>query len=102
MSFQAYLDNIKAKTGKTPNDFRALAKEKGLVKSSEIVAWLKTEFVLVHGHANAILRTIVDADDRKVSVDDKLTRISASSICKFVAMCVSLHMYLCNAISRNL
>lgn len=50
-----------------------MAKEKGLVKSSEIVAWLKTEFALGHGHANAILRTIVDADDRKVSVDDKLT-----------------------------
>jgi Domain of unknown function (DUF4287)/Domain of unknown function (DUF5655) len=72
MSFQAYLDNIKAKTGKTPDDFRALAKEKGLVKSSEIVAWLKTEFALGHGHANAILRTIVDADGGKVNVDDKL------------------------------
>ena len=30
--FQSYLDNIKAKTGKTPADFRALAKEKGLTK----------------------------------------------------------------------
>ena len=28
MSFQAYLDNIEAKTGKTPNQFIAMAKEK--------------------------------------------------------------------------
>jgi hypothetical protein len=34
--FQSYLDNIKAKTGKTPDDFRALAAEKGLVKNGEI------------------------------------------------------------------
>lgn len=30
MSFQAYLDNIEEKTGKTPNEFIAMAKEKGL------------------------------------------------------------------------
>ena len=41
--FQSYLENIKAKTGKTPADFRALAKEKGLTKAGEIVAWLKQE-----------------------------------------------------------
>lgn len=29
MSFQAYLDNIEAKTGKTPNEFITLAREKG-------------------------------------------------------------------------
>lgn len=29
MSFQAYLDNIEAKTGKTPNEFIELAKAKG-------------------------------------------------------------------------
>jgi hypothetical protein len=28
MSFQAYLDNIKAKTGKTPEDFKKLAEKK--------------------------------------------------------------------------
>ena len=30
MSFQAYLDNIEEKTGKTPNDFIAHGKRKGL------------------------------------------------------------------------
>jgi Domain of unknown function (DUF4287) len=58
MSFQAYLDNIKKKTGKTPEDFKKLAEKKGLlkegVKAGEIVAWLKKDFDLGHGHAMAI------------------------------------------------
>ncbi len=32
MSFQAYIDNIKTKTGKTPGDFKKLADKKGLLK----------------------------------------------------------------------
>lgn len=62
MSFQAYLDNIEAKTGKTPNDFIALAKEKGFdgssVKAGEIVAWLKDDFQLGRGHAMALVHVI--------------------------------------------
>lgn len=58
MSFQAYIDNIKAKTGKTPEDFRTLAEKKGLlkpgVKAMEIVNWLKKDHGLGHGHAMAI------------------------------------------------
>jgi len=52
MSFQAYIDNIKAKTGKTPDDFKKLAKKKGLlnsgVKAMQIVNWLKEDFDLGH------------------------------------------------------
>ncbi|MNV27065.1 hypothetical protein D3C71_1182020 [compost metagenome] len=63
MSFQAYLDNIQAKTGKLPEDFEKIAHEKGLlkdgkipaeVKAGQIVAWLKEDFELGHGHAMAI------------------------------------------------
>jgi hypothetical protein len=58
MTFQAYLDNIKTKTGKTPADFEKIAKQKGLlepgVKAGQIVAWLKKDFELGHGHAMAI------------------------------------------------
>lgn len=58
MSFQAYLDNIKLKTGKSPDDFKKLAQKKGLlkagVKAGEIVTWLKSDFELGHGHAMAI------------------------------------------------
>jgi hypothetical protein len=64
MSFNAYLKNIEAKTGKSPADFRRLAEEKRLtengqlaegVKASAIVEWLKTDFQLGHGHAMAIV-----------------------------------------------
>lgn len=61
MSFQAYLDNIEVKTGKTPNDFVALAKEKGFTpatRTGEIIAWLKTEFTLGYGHAAAMAHVI--------------------------------------------
>lgn len=62
MSFQAYLDNIEAKTGKTPNQFIALAKKKGFTdpttKAMTIVAWLKEEFGLGHGHAMALVHVI--------------------------------------------
>jgi hypothetical protein len=58
MTFEAYLTNIHAKTGKSPEDFHALAIEKGLMnadtKAMQIVAWLKEEFALGHGHAMAI------------------------------------------------
>ena len=63
MSFQAYLDNIEAKTGKNIEDFKKLAEEKGFlqngelnpkVKAGEIVAWLKDDFELGHGHAMAL------------------------------------------------
>jgi hypothetical protein len=63
MSFQAYLENIKAKTGKSPADFRMLAAQKGFtdgatlktgVKAGDIVKWLKADFNLGHGHAMAI------------------------------------------------
>lgn len=59
MSFQAYLDNVEEKTGKTPNDFIALAKEKNLTKSKEILAWLKEDFGLGLGHARAIAHVIL-------------------------------------------
>jgi Domain of unknown function (DUF4287) len=63
MSFQAYIDNIKTKTGKTPEEFKKLAEKKGFlqkgeikdgIKAGEIVAWLKKDFNLGHGHAMAI------------------------------------------------
>ena len=63
MSFQAYLDNIQAKTGKSPSDFKELAEKKGFtengkikdgVKATQLADWLKQEFELGHGHAMAI------------------------------------------------
>jgi hypothetical protein len=63
MTFKAYIDNIRAKTGKSPDDFRKLAEQKGFtdggalkknVKAGQIVDWLKADFDLGRGHAMAI------------------------------------------------
>lgn len=70
MSFRAYLDNIKTKTGKGPADFKKLATDKGYMsggklranlKAGEVVAWLKNEFELGHGHAMAIVALLKGA-----------------------------------------
>jgi hypothetical protein len=62
MSFQAYLDNIETKTGKTPNQFVAMAKERGYdapdTKAGTIVDWLKQDFGLGRGHAMALVHVI--------------------------------------------
>lgn len=64
MSFHAYLDNVKAKTGKTAEELKKLAAQKGFVekgnlkagvKAGEIVQWLKEDFDLGHGHAMAVV-----------------------------------------------
>jgi hypothetical protein len=81
MSFQAYIDNIKVKTGKTPDDFKKLAEKKGFltkgaltdgVKAGEIVAWLKQDFDLGHGHSMAIYATFKGMSGN----DDKLKKKS--------------------------
>lgn len=65
MSFQAYLDNIQKKTGKSPDDFKKLAEVKGFlqngeltVKATQITNWLKEEFELGHGHAMAVYASL--------------------------------------------
>ena len=64
MSFQAYLDNIQTRTGKTPDQFRQWGVDRGFatdtgladgVKAGAIVTALKDEFGLGHGHAMAIV-----------------------------------------------
>jgi len=73
MTYKAYIDSIYAKTGKTPEDFRKMAKEKGLVKYGELLKWLKSECGLGHGHANAIILYIRDPElgKRKIREDAK-------------------------------
>ena len=58
MSFQAYLDAVEKKTGKTPNDFIAEAKRKKLTEFKDIIAWLKKDYELGTGHARAIAYVI--------------------------------------------
>lgn len=67
MSFQAYIDNVETKTGKSADDLKALAIDKGLavegnlapgVKAGAIIDWLKGDFDLGHGHAMSIVAYI--------------------------------------------
>jgi hypothetical protein len=58
MSFQAYLDNIEEKTGRTPKQFIAEAKKKKLTEFKDIIAWLKTDYGLGLGHARAMAYAI--------------------------------------------
>lgn len=71
---QAYIDNVKSKTGKSPADFKNLAEKKGFlikgvikstVKAGEILNWLKEDFELGHGHAMAIYHTLKGASKLK-------------------------------------
>ncbi len=78
MSFQAYLDTVKAKTGKTPEDFKKLAEKKGLLqpgmKAGPILVWLKEEFELGHGHAMAIFATLQATVNPKTTKDEALDK----------------------------
>ncbi|MBA3368543.1 MAG: DUF4287 domain-containing protein [Geodermatophilaceae bacterium] len=61
MSFQAYLDAVEDKTGKTPQELVHLATERSYgadTKAGEIVDWLKTDFRIGRGHAMAIVHVI--------------------------------------------
>ena len=71
MSFQAYLDSVRAKTGKTPEDFAKLATQKGLAKHGDIVKWLKADFELGHGHATAIAGVLMKQGAPKATTEDK-------------------------------
>lgn len=72
MTYKAYLDNIQAKTGKSPDDFLAMATMRGFAKDGKVVAkhaellkWLKSEIGLGHGHAMAIILYIQDSEFAK-------------------------------------
>jgi hypothetical protein len=64
VTFQAYLDNIEAKTGKKPEDFKKLSMQAGIfsptMKAGDLVAWLKQEFDLGHGHSMALWAVFKD------------------------------------------
>ena len=70
MSFEGYLRNIEAKTGTSPEQFRRLAQDKGFatadalapgVKAGQLIAWLKEDFGLGHGHSMAIVALLKGA-----------------------------------------
>ena len=71
INMEAYFRTIKKKTGKSPEDFKALAIEQGFfengalkanVKATEVIAWLKQDFALGHGHGLAIYHSLKQSD----------------------------------------
>jgi hypothetical protein len=58
MTFEAYISNIRKKTGKEPKDYFDDAIRSGVLradtKTMEFVSWLKSKSGLGHGHAMAI------------------------------------------------
>lgn len=57
MSFQAYLDAVEKKTGMTPRELLAVARQKGFdapsTKAGEVVAWLAEDYGVGRGHTMA-------------------------------------------------
>ena len=79
MTYKAYIDNIYAKTGKTPEDYRKMAQKKGLTKYGELLKWLKTDCGLGHGHANAMILYIQNPElaTKKIAEDTKKEKRTA-------------------------
>jgi Domain of unknown function (DUF4287) len=62
MSFQAYLDAIEDKTGKTPRQLVEEARARGWsgpkIKAGDVVEWLKNDYGVGRGHAMALVYVI--------------------------------------------
>jgi len=75
MSFQAYLDTIEKKTGKTPQELVDEAHAHGFgpdTMAGEIVTWLAGEYQLGRGHAMALVHVIKNGPqigDKHVGTD---------------------------------
>jgi hypothetical protein len=64
MSFQAYMNAVEKKTGMPIADLTAIARDKGFVnadgtaakgvKAGDIIAWLKADYGVGHGHAMSV------------------------------------------------
>jgi hypothetical protein len=67
MSFQAYLDALETKSGRTPRELLALAAERGLqgpsTRSAPVIDWLRDDYGIGRGHAVALLHVIKRIDE---------------------------------------
>jgi uncharacterized protein YndB with AHSA1/START domain len=91
MSFQAYLDNIKAKTGLSSQDFIDAATNKGIfkqdnLKPKDIIEWLAKDYALGHGHSMAIVavfkqKGLMNSSKNK-KTNSKLIKLEVSVLIK--------------------
>lgn len=67
---QSMIANLKEKTGKTLEEWVAIAKKSKLAKHGEIVTHLKGEHDLGHGYANLVAQTTLAGDAPAMGGDD--------------------------------
>ena len=76
MTFQAYLDTIKAKTGLGPAEFVELARAKGFLvdgqKAGPVQAWLKEDYGLGPGHSMALVSIFRDQVAPRASNEERI------------------------------
>jgi len=74
MTFQAYLDTIKKKTGLDPADFVRIAEEKGILgpqlTATQVYEWLDADYGLGRGHAMAIFSILKPDEGRHEKTAD--------------------------------
>ena len=60
MTFRAYLDDIEAKTGLSPDEFAMIIDQNGLDKTDvdTVVSWLQAQYSIPSTHAHALARAI--------------------------------------------
>ncbi|MGH3353787.1 MAG: DUF4287 domain-containing protein [Nocardioides sp.] len=51
----AYFPSIEKKYGRPIEEWKQIVRASGLAKHMELVAYLKAEYALGHGHANALV-----------------------------------------------
>ena len=69
MSYQAYLDAIETKTGKTPQELLDEAGARGFdatTRAGEVVAWLRDDYGVGRGHAMALYGVLKNGADGAV------------------------------------
>jgi hypothetical protein len=69
MSYQAYLDALEKKTGKTPQELLDEAATRGFssaTKAGDVVAWLRDDYGVGRGHAMALYGVLKNGADGAV------------------------------------
>lgn len=61
----AYFPSIEKKYGRPIAEWQELIRQSPLTKHMELVGWLKTEYGLGHGHANALVAQTLAEDSGK-------------------------------------
>ncbi|MFH8624912.1 DUF4287 domain-containing protein [Streptomyces vietnamensis] len=51
----SYFPSIEKKYGRPVSEWLEIVRDSPLVKHMELVSWLKTEYGMGHGHANALV-----------------------------------------------